>query len=277
MMNRYSQQSICMLKNMFVSRNIIKWVLFLILNFSLCTQSFADHYRVTAPNGLNVRASANKNGKLLGQLSKDNVIDVVSIENGWANINYNGWQGYVSASYLEAVTETDEAGTSTKEESWDLTSWLFDSEGESAWFTAIKWILFLGIAIYIIKIVLQFFALMLVVGLIVGAIGLAVGFILDWLGWIDSGTMWDMAQWGFSIGNGIGLIMGILGFKDLHKGATESWSGSSSSSSSGLKTASFTDSGTLYHLTQDSPYSECDYTDQFVGKWGRDSSGFYRK
>lgn len=83
-----------------------------------------------------------KNGKLLGQLSKDNVIDVVSIENGWANINYNGWQGYVSASYLEAVTETDEAGTSTKEESWDLTSWLFDSEGESAWFTAIKWILF---------------------------------------------------------------------------------------------------------------------------------------
>lgn len=80
MMNRYSQQSICMLKNMFVSRNIIKWVLFLILNFSLCTQSFADHYRVTAPNGLNVRASANKNGKLLGQLSKDNVIDVVSIE-----------------------------------------------------------------------------------------------------------------------------------------------------------------------------------------------------
>ena len=110
-----------MLKNMFVSRNIVKWVLFLILNFSLCTQSFADHYRVTAPNGLNVRASANKNGKLLGQLSKDNVIDVVSIENGWANINYNGWQGYVSASYLEAVTETDEAGTSTKEESWDLT------------------------------------------------------------------------------------------------------------------------------------------------------------
>jgi len=52
-------------------------------------------------------------------LSKDNVIDVVSIENGWANINYNGWQGYVSASYLEAVTETDEAGTSTKEEAWN--------------------------------------------------------------------------------------------------------------------------------------------------------------
>ena len=200
-----------MLKELFVCRDHTKWLVFLIFSFFLCTQSFADYYRVTAPNGLNVRASANKNGEVLGQLSQDNVIDVISIENGWANFNYNGWQGYVSASYLEAVTDTGATGASAKEESWDLTSWLFDSEGESVWFTALKWILVIG------------------------------------------------------------------GFKDLHKGATESWSSSSSSSSGGLKTASFTESGTVYNLTQDSPYSECDYTDQFGGKWGRDSSGFYRK
>ena len=260
------------------SSAITKSILVLFMSFFLCTEAFADYYRVTTPNGLNVRASANKNSEVLGQLSQGNVVDVISIENGWANINYNGWQGYVSTSYLTAVTDKGETGTSAKGDSWDLTSWLFDSEGESAWFTAIKWILFLGIAIYIIKIVLQFFALMLVVGLIVGAIGLAAGFIFDWLGWIESDTMWSMAQWGFSIGNGIGLIMGILGFKDLHKGAMESWSNSSSGNSSGLKTASVTDeSGTLYNLTQDSPYSECDYTDQFGGKWGRNSSGFYRK
>ena len=53
---------------------------FFIFSFFLCTQSFADYYRVTAPNGLNVRASANKNGEVLGQLSQDNVIDVISIE-----------------------------------------------------------------------------------------------------------------------------------------------------------------------------------------------------
>lgn len=266
-----------MLKELFVCRDHAKWLVFLIFSFFLCTQSFADYYRVTAPNGLNVRASANKNGEVLGQLSQDNVIDVISIENGWANFNYNGWQGYVSASYLEAVTDTGATGASAKEESWDLTSWLFDSEGESAWFTALKWILVIGIAIYLIKILLQFVALMLFVGLIVGGIGLVIGFILDWLGWIESDTMWNMAQWGFRIGNGIGLVMGVLGFKDLHKGATESWSSSSSSSSGGLKTVSFTESGTVYNLTQDSPYSECDYTDQFGGKWGRDSSGFYRK
>ena len=145
------------------------------------------------------------------------MIDVISIENGWANFNYNGWQGYVSASYLEAVTDTGATGVSAKEESWDLTSWLFDSEGESVWFTALKWILVIGIAIYLIKILLQFVALMLFVGLIVGGIGLVIGFILDWLGWIESDTMWNMAQWGFRIGNGIGLVMGVLGFKEDRK------------------------------------------------------------
>ena len=167
-----------MLKELFVCRDHAKWLVFLIFSFFLCTQSFADYYRVTAPNGLNVRASANKNGEVLGQLSQDNVIDVISIENGWANFNYNGWQGYVSASYLEAVTDTGATGASAKEESWDLTSWLFDSEGESVWFTALKWILVIGIAIYLIKILLQFVALMLFVGLIVGGIGLVIGFIL---------------------------------------------------------------------------------------------------
>ncbi len=140
-----------MLKELFVCRDHTKWLVFLIFSFFLCTQSFADYYRVTAPNGLNVRASANKNGEVLGQLSQDNVIDVISIENGWANFNYNGWQGYVSASYLEAVTDTGATGASAKEESWDLTSWLFDSEGESVWFTALKWILVIGIAIYLIN------------------------------------------------------------------------------------------------------------------------------
>ena len=45
-------------------------------------ESFADYYRVTAPNGLNVRTSANEHSEALGELSQGNVIDVISIENG---------------------------------------------------------------------------------------------------------------------------------------------------------------------------------------------------
>ena len=61
--------------------------------------------------GLMYVLRANKNSEVLGQLSQGNVVDVISIENGWANINYNGWQGYVSTSYLTAVTDKGETGT----------------------------------------------------------------------------------------------------------------------------------------------------------------------
>lgn len=100
--------------------DITKSILVLFMSLFLCTEAFADYYRVTAPNGLNVRASANKNSEVLGQLSQGNVVDVISIENGWANINYNGWQGYVSTSYLTAVTDKGETGTSTEKESWNF-------------------------------------------------------------------------------------------------------------------------------------------------------------
>lgn len=265
--------------NMLLCHNdITKSILVLFMSFFLCTEAFADYYRVTAPNGLNVRASANKNSEVLGQLSQGNVVDVISIENGWANINYNGWQGYVSTSYLTAVTDKGETGTSTEKESWNFFSWLFNTEGESAWFTGLKWIIFLGIAIVLVKVVLQAIGLMIAYGLIVGAIGLLIGFILKWLGWIEEDTMWNMAQWGFHIGNGLGVIDSFFHIRELLGNAVETNGGSSSSSAGGLKTASVTDeSGTLYNLTQDSPYSECDYTDQFGGKWGRNSSGFYRK
>lgn len=266
-------------KNVIVSQQCHNKINFIpIHKFFLCTEAFADYYRVTASNGLNVRASANKNSEVLGQLSQGNVVDVISIENGWANINYNGWQGYVSTSYLTAVTDKGEASTSKEKESWNFFSWLFNTEGESAWFTGLKWIIFLGIAIVLVKVVLQAIGLMIVYGLIIGAIGLLVGFILKWLGWIEEDTMWNMAQWGFHIGNGLGVIDSFFHIRELLGNAVETSGSSSSSSTGGLKTASVTDeSGTLYNLTQDSPYSECDYTDQFGGKWGRNSSGFYRK
>lgn len=124
--------------SLYRSSVITKSILFLFISFFLCTEAFADYYRVTASNGLNVRASANKNSEVLGQLSQGNVVDVISIENGWANINYNGWQGYVSTSYLTAVTDKGEASTSKEKESWNFFSWLFNTEGESAWFTGLN-------------------------------------------------------------------------------------------------------------------------------------------
>lgn len=280
MMNRFKlQQSICMLGKMSLCRGsaMIKSILFLFISFFLCTEAFADYYRVTASNGLNVRASANKNSEVLGQLSQGNVVDVISIENGWANINYNGWPGYVSASYLTVVTNEGQVTSSSEKKSWNFFSWLFNSEGESAWFTGLKWIFFLGVAIFLVKIAFLIIVKMIAFGILFGIISLLIGFIIKWIGWIETETMWFIAKCGYCLGNLWGLLNSIFHFGGILDGAADSGSCSSSSrNGGGLKTASFNIDGTIYNLTQDSLYSECDYTDQFGGKWSYDSQGFHR-
>lgn len=258
------------------SSAITKSILFLFISFFLCTEAFADYYRVTAPNELNVRASANKNSEVLGQLSQGNVVDVISIENGWANINYNGWQGYVSTSYLTAVADEGDASTSTKEKSWSFFSWLFNTEGESAWFTGLKWIFFIGIAIFLVKIALLVIVRMLGFGLVLGVIALLIGFIIKWIGWIEAGTMWNIAKWGFYIGNVLGLLDSFIHFGEiLDDAATDTGGSSSSNSDDGLKRYSVMVDNQEYILTQNSKYSECDYTDQYGNPWNCDSTGFH--
>lgn len=278
MMNRFGfLQSNCMSEFMTLHSVKTKSLLFLFISFLLCTEAFADYYRVTAPNGLNVRASANKHSEVLGKLSQGNVVDVISIENGWANINYNGWQAYVSTSYLEAVAHKEEKCATAKTDSWNFFTWLFNSEGESAWFTGLKWLLVLGVAYALFRLAMIVFINMLIGGIIVGGAALLVGFIIKWIGWIETGTVWTITMWGFYIGWGLGLLYSICNFREVLDDAIDTSGSSSSNCDGGLKTATLSDeTGTLYHLTQDSPYSECDYTDQFGNKWGYNGS-FYRK
>lgn len=258
--------------------SIVKSILFLFICFILSADAYAYSYRVTSSNRLNVRSAASKNSEILGQLSQDDIVDVLSVQDGWACISYDGRKGYVSESYLEPVADLKGTSTSSKKKSGGFFSWLFNSEGESAWFTGLKWLFFFGLAIVLFKVLIQAIIIMLVWGVILGAIALLIGYILKWLGWIEDNTMWSIAEWGFYIGQGLGLLDSIFHIRTLFEDAIDSGGCSSSSNSSGLKTATFSDdSGTLYRLTQDSPYSECDYTDQFGGKWSRDSSGFHRQ
>lgn len=53
---------------------------------------------------LNVRAAANTSSAILGKLSCGSRVEVVSISNGWAKIQYNNRTGYVSAQYLAPVS-----------------------------------------------------------------------------------------------------------------------------------------------------------------------------
>lgn len=159
----------------------------------------------------------------------------------------------------------------------ELFSWLFNTEGESAWFTGLKWIFFLGVAIFLVKIALVVIGRMLGFGFVLGIIALLIGFIIKWIGWIETDTMWNIAKWGFYIGNVLGLLDSFVHFGDVLNDAADTGSNSSSGGDDGLKRYSVMVDGQEYILTQDFKTSECDYTDQFGGKWGYGSSGFYRK
>ena len=76
-------------------------------------------------DSLNVRTGPGTNYSVLGNLKNDSVVEVQSITNGWAKINFNGKVGYCSASskYLQATTDAPAGGVSTPvEESMDPTT-----------------------------------------------------------------------------------------------------------------------------------------------------------
>lgn len=66
-------------------------------------------YKVTPKIGLNVRSGPGTSYSRYGALVCGTVIQVKSIENGWASIDYNGKSAYVSASYITQTGESSEA------------------------------------------------------------------------------------------------------------------------------------------------------------------------
>ena len=58
-------------------------------------------YLITAENGLNVRATPSANGKVLGKLDHYETVEVDTIVNDWAKINYEGESAYVNVKYIE--------------------------------------------------------------------------------------------------------------------------------------------------------------------------------
>lgn len=75
-------------------------------------------YTVTPKIGLNVRTGPGTNNAKLGALTCGSTIQVSKVENGWAEIEYNGQKAYVSAAYIkesgggQAGSTSAEAGNS---------------------------------------------------------------------------------------------------------------------------------------------------------------------
>jgi D-alanyl-D-alanine carboxypeptidase len=54
----------------------------------------------TAKDSVNIREKADKDSSVLGTLLAGNTVDVMTYEDGWARVSYNGIEGYVSRDYL---------------------------------------------------------------------------------------------------------------------------------------------------------------------------------
>ena len=65
-----------------------------------------DPYKVTTPK-LNIRKAPTTASKVIGSLTTDDIIDVISISKGWALIRTNNRTGYVSTKYIIPVSKSE--------------------------------------------------------------------------------------------------------------------------------------------------------------------------
>ena len=66
------------------------------------TSPVHNMYRCTA-NVLNVRALPSKNSRVVGTLRRNQEVEVMDVEKGFAIINFNGQRSYVSIDYLTKI------------------------------------------------------------------------------------------------------------------------------------------------------------------------------
>lgn len=73
----------------------------------VCLPLGATRYQVMSTSGSNVRLAPNSKAKLLGSLPYESWVEVVSMQDGWAKIEYQGQTAYVFAKYLQPAPEPE--------------------------------------------------------------------------------------------------------------------------------------------------------------------------
>lgn len=252
----------------------MKQVLILLVLIFISTGAIANPYTVNV-DVLNVRSGPVQTDRAIGVLTRGSAVDVKGINGGWAIINYNGQQAYVKACYLEENSSGIQSETKR-----GFCSRIFTNEGEAQWFTVTKWIVIILIGLALFRLALAIIVKMLAGAIVFGLFGLGLGVLVHWLGWFESTSIWTIGSWGFYSGAVIGFIFSIVNFGDTVNEANSyefsSLSHGSNVDANGLKHFTLLDGGREYHLTQDSKYSDCNYTDQDGNQWYHGANGFRR-
>jgi len=72
---------------------------------------------IVTATALNVRSSGNTNSRIIGSLSKNAKVQIISTGNGWHKIKYNNTTGFVSAEYINTSSTNTNSGNGTNNNS----------------------------------------------------------------------------------------------------------------------------------------------------------------
>ncbi|WP_346869224.1 SH3 domain-containing protein [Clostridium sp. UBA5119] len=72
---------------------------------------------IVTATALNVRSSGNTNSRIIGSLSKNAKVQIISTSNGWHKIKYNNTTGFVSAEYINTSSTNTNSGNGTNNNS----------------------------------------------------------------------------------------------------------------------------------------------------------------
>ena len=89
---------------------------------TVAQKSSTTKMQVINIDSLNVRKGANAKSTKLGSVKKGQTLEVISISNGWAKINFKGNTGYVSSKYLKEVKDTKTSSSKYKKREMSVTS-----------------------------------------------------------------------------------------------------------------------------------------------------------
>ena len=89
---------------------------------TVAQKSSTTKMQVINIDSLNVRKGANAKSTKLGIVKKGQTLEVISISNGWAKINFKGNTGYVSSKYLKEVKDTKTSSSKYKKREMSVTS-----------------------------------------------------------------------------------------------------------------------------------------------------------
>ena len=89
---------------------------------TVAQKSSTTKMQVINIDSLNVRKGANAKSTKLGSVKKGQTLEVISISNGWAKINFKGNTGYVSSKHLKEVKDTKTSSSKYKKREMSVTS-----------------------------------------------------------------------------------------------------------------------------------------------------------